>query len=92
MALVRRKGRFLVPRGGTVLEEGDRLTILGGEEEIRDAPAEPQGVSRPGRRAAPRTVRRASTQESSPEYDTTVRVVLAPSVVTMVLTVRPSPS
>lgn len=36
IALVRRKGRFLVPRGGTVLEEGDRLTILGGEEEIRE--------------------------------------------------------
>lgn len=35
IALVRRQGRFLVPRGGTVLEEGDRLTILGGEEEIR---------------------------------------------------------
>lgn len=36
IALVRREGRFLVPRGGTVLAEGDRLTILGGEEEIRE--------------------------------------------------------
>ncbi len=35
VALVRRHGRFLVPRGGTVLEEGDRLTIIGGEAEIR---------------------------------------------------------
>lgn len=35
VALVRRQGRFLVPRGGTVLEAGDRLTILGGETEIR---------------------------------------------------------
>lgn len=34
VALVRRQGRFLVPRGRTVLQEGDRLTILGGEEEI----------------------------------------------------------
>jgi amino acid transporter/mannitol/fructose-specific phosphotransferase system IIA component (Ntr-type) len=34
VALVRRQGRFLVPRGRTVLEENDRLTILGAEEEI----------------------------------------------------------
>lgn len=35
VALVQRRGRFLVPRGGTELEEGDRLTIIGGEAEIR---------------------------------------------------------
>jgi len=35
VALIRRHGRFLVPRGGTVLEAGDRLTIIGGEAEIR---------------------------------------------------------
>lgn len=35
VALVRRDGRFLVPRGRTILEERDRLTILGGEAEIR---------------------------------------------------------
>lgn len=35
VALVRRHGRFQVPRGRTVLEEGDRLTIIGGESEIR---------------------------------------------------------
>ncbi len=29
VALIRRGGRSLVPRGGTVLREGDRLTILG---------------------------------------------------------------
>ncbi len=34
IALVRRHGRFLVPRGSTVLEEGDRLTVIGGETEI----------------------------------------------------------
>jgi amino acid transporter/Trk K+ transport system NAD-binding subunit len=35
VTLVRRRGRFLVPRGGTVLEEDDRLTVIGGEDEIR---------------------------------------------------------
>lgn len=35
VALVRRDGRFLVPRGRTILEERDRLTIIGGETEIR---------------------------------------------------------
>jgi mannitol/fructose-specific phosphotransferase system IIA component (Ntr-type) len=34
IALVRRGGRLLVPRGSTVLEEGDRLTVIGGEAEI----------------------------------------------------------
>lgn len=35
VALVRRQGRFLVPRGRTILEERDRLTIIGGEAAIR---------------------------------------------------------
>jgi amino acid transporter/mannitol/fructose-specific phosphotransferase system IIA component (Ntr-type) len=43
IALVRRQGRFLVPRGGTVLAEGDRLTILGGEDEIRELRASLRG-------------------------------------------------
>jgi amino acid transporter/mannitol/fructose-specific phosphotransferase system IIA component (Ntr-type) len=40
VALVRRQGRFLVPRGRTVLEENDRLTILGAEEEIGELRSE----------------------------------------------------
>ncbi len=36
VALIRRGGRSLVPRGGTVLREGDRLTILGEPDGIRD--------------------------------------------------------
>lgn len=35
VALVRRRGDLLVPRGGTVLEEGDRLTVIGGARGIR---------------------------------------------------------
>lgn len=34
VALVRRRGSTLVPRGGTVLEAGDRLTILGEPGEV----------------------------------------------------------
>ncbi len=29
VALIRRQGEVLVPRGRTVLQEGDRLTIIG---------------------------------------------------------------
>jgi Trk K+ transport system NAD-binding subunit len=29
VALIRRKGETIIPRGQTVLEEGDRLTIIG---------------------------------------------------------------
>lgn len=36
VALIRRRGETLVPRGGTVLETGDRLTILGGPEDVRE--------------------------------------------------------
>jgi Trk K+ transport system NAD-binding subunit len=35
VALVRRRGEILIPRGNTVLEPGDRLTILGDPEGIR---------------------------------------------------------
>ena len=35
VALVRRRGELMVPRGGTVLEDGDRLTVIGGAKEIR---------------------------------------------------------
>jgi len=35
VALVRRRGEILIPRGGTVLEPGDRLTILGDPGAIR---------------------------------------------------------
>jgi amino acid transporter/mannitol/fructose-specific phosphotransferase system IIA component (Ntr-type) len=35
VALVRRRGHTLVPRGGTVLEERDRLTILGAPDDVR---------------------------------------------------------
>lgn len=36
VALVRRRGHTLVPRGGTVLEAGDRLTILGEPEDLEE--------------------------------------------------------
>ena len=29
VALIRRKGETIIPRGQTVLEEGDRLTVIG---------------------------------------------------------------
>ena len=35
VALIRRRGETLVPRGGTVLEAGDRLTVLGTPEDVR---------------------------------------------------------
>lgn len=35
VALVRRRGEILIPRGNTALEPGDRLTILGDPEGIR---------------------------------------------------------
>jgi basic amino acid/polyamine antiporter, APA family len=35
VALIRRRGETLVPRGATVLEEGDRLTVLGAAEDVR---------------------------------------------------------
>jgi hypothetical protein len=34
VALVHRRGEIVVPRGSTVLRGGDRLTILGGPEEV----------------------------------------------------------
>lgn len=36
IALIRRRGQIVVPRGSTVLEDGDRLTIVGGAREIRE--------------------------------------------------------
>ena len=36
IALIRRGGRMLVPKGQTVLEEGDRLTILGDPQAIKE--------------------------------------------------------
>ncbi len=35
VALIRRDGALLVPRGSTVLRERDRLTVIGGEKAIR---------------------------------------------------------
>ena len=35
VALIRRNGRIVVPRGSTVLESGDRLTIVGEADDIR---------------------------------------------------------
>jgi len=35
VALVRRGGELKIPRGGTVLRDGDRLTVIGGVTEIR---------------------------------------------------------
>ena len=35
VALIRRKGGTLVPRGNTILFEGDRLTIIGDAYGIR---------------------------------------------------------
>ena len=35
VALIRRRGETLVPRGGTVLEVDDRLTVLGAPEDVR---------------------------------------------------------
>lgn len=46
VALIRRRGHGIVPRGSTVLEEGDRLTIIGEPEAIRELAA------RYGRRGA----------------------------------------
>jgi len=40
VALVRRKGQTIVPRGSTVLEENDRLTIIGSHEGIRSLRAD----------------------------------------------------
>jgi amino acid transporter/mannitol/fructose-specific phosphotransferase system IIA component (Ntr-type) len=36
VALIRRSGRIIVPRGGTVLIEGDRLTIIGESVGLRE--------------------------------------------------------
>jgi len=35
VALVRRDGELLIPRGSTVLREGDRLTVIGDAKELR---------------------------------------------------------
>jgi len=35
VALVRRNGELLIPRGSTVLQEGDRLTVIGDAKELR---------------------------------------------------------
>ncbi len=43
VALVRRGRQLLVPRGSTVLEAGDRLTVIGGEPEIARLRAEVEG-------------------------------------------------
>jgi basic amino acid/polyamine antiporter, APA family len=39
VAMVRRRGEIIVPRGNTVLEEGDRLTIIGEPADVRDLKA-----------------------------------------------------
>jgi uncharacterized transporter YbjL len=36
VALIRRYGRIIVPRGGTVLMEGDRLTVIGDAAGLRE--------------------------------------------------------
>ena len=36
VALIRRKGETIIPRGQTVLEEGDRLTIIGDAHGIEE--------------------------------------------------------
>jgi len=36
VALIRRNGRIVVPRGATVLQTGDRLTVVGEPNEIRE--------------------------------------------------------
>ena len=36
VALIRRRGRTIIPRGGTTLEVGDRLTILGDPDSVRE--------------------------------------------------------
>lgn len=36
LAIVRRKGRSIVPKGSTVLESGDRITFIGTHEAIRE--------------------------------------------------------
>ncbi|HMB55093.1 MAG TPA: amino acid permease [Thermoanaerobaculia bacterium] len=36
VALVKRRGDILIPRGGTVLEAGDRVTVLGADRPIRE--------------------------------------------------------
>lgn len=43
LALVRRERRLLVPSGSTVLRAGDRLTVIGGEAELRDLRSGLQG-------------------------------------------------
>jgi len=36
VAMLRRGGRMLIPRGDTVLQEDDRLTVLGGSEQLAE--------------------------------------------------------
>jgi len=43
VALIRRNGRIVVPRGSTVLESGDRLTIVGEADDIRRLAREHRG-------------------------------------------------
>lgn len=40
VALIRRQGQTIVPRGSTILDEGDRLTVIGSREAIRQLRAE----------------------------------------------------
>ena len=35
VALIQRRGHMVVPRGSTLLEEGDQLTVIGDERGIR---------------------------------------------------------
>ena len=39
VAMLRRGGRMVIPRGNTVLRENDRLTILGNNKGLRDLEA-----------------------------------------------------
>lgn len=39
VAMLRRGGRMVIPRGNTVLQENDRLTILGNNEDLRNLEA-----------------------------------------------------
>jgi Trk K+ transport system NAD-binding subunit len=35
VALIHRRGQMVIPRGSTMLEKGDQLTIIGGKEGIQ---------------------------------------------------------
>lgn len=57
IALVNREAEAIIPRGSTVLEEGDRLTVIG----------EPAGLKILGRRYKRRTAESVSATDGSSE-------------------------